>query len=166
MIQSEAKRCKEIIHQWLEASQTLEESTERLHEEISLRDVIRRTSKSVSNYLLQRDVMIETSEVDDFLFWGDPRIIEQAFTQLFYALRPFVEKGNNIRVKAVIQSSLAVVQLKYKASYVSDDERKAAGMFYWTAIHYFSTHKIEVKEIKDKEYQWTIHIPQRRSSYE
>ena len=166
MIQIEAKRCKEIIHQWLEASQTLEESTERLHEEISLRDVIRRTSISVSNYLQQRDVMIETSEVDDFLFWGDPRIIEQAFTQLFYALRPYVEKGNNIRVKAVIQSSLAVVQLRYKSAFISDDERKAAGMFYWTAIHYFSTHKIEVKEVKDKEFQWTIHIPQRRSSYE
>ncbi|MAA79644.1 MAG: hypothetical protein CL916_10325, partial [Deltaproteobacteria bacterium] len=98
MIQVEAKRCKEIIHQWLEASQTLEESSDRLHEEISLRDVIRRTSKSVSNYLQQRDVMIETSEVEDFIFWGDPRIIEQAFTQFFYALRPYVEKGNNIRV--------------------------------------------------------------------
>lgn len=163
MLREESKRCKQIVQQWLEASQSLDSEVERVHEEISLRDVIRRTSKSVSNYLEQRDVLIETSEVKDFFFWGDSRIIAQAFTQFFYALRPHVEKGNNIVIKSLIQASLAIIQIRYKEAYLSDDERKAAGMFYWTAIHYFSTHNVEIKEIKDKEYQWTIHIPKGRS---
>ena len=166
MLRDESKRCKEIVQQWLEASQSLDSEVERNHEELSLRDVVRRTSKSVSNYLEQRDVIIETSEVEDFMFWGDSRIIEQAFTQFFYALRPHVEKGNNIIIKAFVQSSLAIVRVRYKEAYLSDDERKAAGMFYWTAIHYFSTHHVEVKEVKEKEYQWTIHIPKGRSTYE
>ena len=166
MLRSQTKRCKEIVHQWLEASQSLDQSNRSIREEISLRDVVRRSIKTVSTYLQQRDVQIESSHVADFIFWGDPKIIEQAFTQLFYALRPFVAKGTDIRLKSFIQPSLATVQILYRESYLTDDERKAAGMFYWTAIHYFSTHQIEVKEVTDKEYQWTINIPKGRKNYE
>ena len=90
---------------------------------------------------------------------ADIRLMEQAFTQFFYSLRHQVSLGTNIVIKSNIQKDDIILFISYEMSEYSEDDRKAAGMFYWSSVHYFSTHRADIRRVKDKDYHWTIAIP-------
>ena len=99
------------------------------------------------------------ASIEDCSLRSDIRLMEQAFTQFFYAIRHQVVQGTNIVIRSNIQKNDIVLFISYELAVFSEDDRKAAGMFYWSSVHYFSTHKADIKRIKGKNHHWTIVIP-------
>ena len=159
LVRDEARKCRDIVSQWLEVSKYLEKVDTRDFKEVSLLSIIKRSVSASSTYLSQREVSVELAAIEDCLLTADIRLMEQAFTQFFYAVRHQVEHGTNIIMRSNIQRDGIVLFISYEQAHFTEDDRKAAGMFYWSSVHYFSTHRGEIKRVKNHDYHWTIIIP-------
>lgn len=159
-IVDEARRCREIITQWRGITTAPQDESPNGVIPCDLHILLQNAAETALPYLQQRGVQVELQFTESPMWCHcQPSSMGSAFVQLFFALRPHLPINSQMRISLSLEGDSTNVNISHPEHNISNDEQKAAAMYYWSAIQQFAMQGAMLSESKSDICLWTIRIP-------